>query len=137
MSHIQYIPKKALLERLEGAHADTVRKVIDDAYALAEAAHGERFDLQASRVPNIKAQMKEAVADRYGPQLVEIAKPLKALRAKVEDDRKANQGRPTPPMVALGNNLALADGALWSARKNLAPLGGVRVDDLEIMEHLR
>ena len=134
MSHFPYIPKKVLIERVAGgAHSDTIRKVIDQAYAVADAACDQRYQARHSRDPGAATKLKQAVKERYGPQLVDIARPLAPLLAEVEAERKANPLGVSRETAALSSNLALANGALWCARKNLAPMAGIDVIDLEVM----
>ena len=135
MSHHPYIPKKVLVDRVvRSSHSDTIRKVIEQAYAVADAACDERNELRYSRDPGAAGRLKQAVTERYGPQLVDIAKPLAPLLAEVEAERKASPHGVSRETAALSSNLTLANGALWSARKNLAPMAGMQVVDLEVME---
>ena len=130
---MSFIPRDVLMERLDprAPGADAVRDLIDNAYRLGEAAQAERAALRDARDPLAAEKLKAYVVDRCLPRLTELARPLTSLRQRLEDDRKLGRER-SDTAAALGSNLALADGALWTTRRDLAPMAGMRVADLEL-----
>ena len=132
------IPKSQLIERLKPGtpQVDACRTMVDGAYALAEEAEMQRRELYNLRAANAKQTLKEAVESDLGPRLAMLARSASEMRERVKADRKAFAGvdyRPTPEMKALSDNVALADAALWAARKSLSTMSGVSEVTLEFM----